>query len=143
MARPILKMMMGRNECGADLLLGLRAEMIIDPGPEQHIEAVKQIGIMEVHAGEIVDDQTLHLGEYPIQGVAGGKSPMGLQHLHQMMEIDESRRFSLSAQSVAQSDGDLLLTAIGRTVENEIRFPVPVGETIECHEPIIYLLVCL
>jgi len=46
---------------------------------------------MDVHAGEIVDDQTLHLGEYPIQGIAGGKSPMGLQRLHQMMEIDETR----------------------------------------------------
>lgn len=28
---------------------------------------------------------------------------MGLQHLHQMMKIDEARRFSLPAQSVAQS----------------------------------------
>ena len=72
MARPIFKMMMGRDKSGADLLFGLRTEMIVDPGPEQHIEAVKQIGIMDVHAGEIVDDQTFHLGEYPIQGVAGG-----------------------------------------------------------------------
>jgi len=68
---------------------------------------------------------------------------MGLQYLHQMMKIDESRRFSLPAQSVAQSDGDLLLAAIGRTVENEIRFPAPVGETIESHERIIHLLVRL
>ncbi|MPM21422.1 hypothetical protein SDC9_67866 [bioreactor metagenome] len=98
---------------------------------------------MDVHAGKIVDDQTFHLGEYPIQGVAGGKSPMGLQHFHQMMEIDESRRFSLPAQSVAQSDGDLLLAAIGRTVENKIRFSVPVDETIERHERIIHLLVRL
>ena len=134
---------MGRDKSGADLLFGLRTEMIVDPGPEQHIEAVKQIGIMDVHAGEIIDDQTLHLGEYPIQGVAGGKSPMGLQHLHQMMEINEPRRFSLPAQSVAQSDGDLLLTAIGGTVENKIRFPVPVDETIERHERIIHLLVRL
>src|SRR5690554_5498278 len=98
---------------------------------------------MDVHAGEIIDDQTLHLGEYPIQGIAGGKSSMCLQHLHQMMKIDESRRFSLPAQSVAQSDGDLLLATIRRTVEDEIRFSVPVGETIECHEPIIYRLVRL
>ena len=97
-------MMMGRDESGADLLFGLGTEMIVNPGPEQHIEAVKQIGIVDVHAGEIVDDQTLHLGENPIEGVARGKSPMGLQHLHQMMKIDEARRFSLPAQSVAQSD---------------------------------------
>ena len=73
MARPILKMMMGGDKCRADILFGLGAEMIVEPGPEQHIEAIEQIGIMDVHAGEIVDDQTLHLGEYPIQGVAGGK----------------------------------------------------------------------
>ena len=60
-------MMMSSDKSGADLLFGLRTEMIVDPGPEQYIEAVKQIGIMDVHAGEIIDDQTLHLGEYPIQ----------------------------------------------------------------------------
>jgi len=143
MARPVFQMMMSRDKSGADLLFGLRTEMIVDPGPEQHIEAVKQIGIVDVHAGEIIDDQTLHLREYPVQGVAGGKSPMGLQHLHQMMKIDEARRFPLPAQSVAQSDGDLLLTTIGRTVENKIRFSVPVDEAVECHERIIHLLVRL
>lgn len=143
MARPILKMMMSSDKSGADLLLGLWAEMIVDPGPEQYIEAVKQIGIMDIHTGKIVDDQTFHLGEYPIQCVAGRKSPMGLQHLHQMMEINEPRRFPFSAQTITQSDGDLLLAAIGRTVKNEIRFPVPVGEAIECHEPTIHLLVGL
>ena len=93
-------MMMGCDECGADLLLGLWAEMIVDSGPEQHIEAIKQIGIMDVHAGEIVDDQTFNPREYPIQGIAGGKSPMGLQHLHQMMKIDETHRFPLPTMNV-------------------------------------------
>lgn len=49
MARPVFKMMMGRDKSGADLLFGLRTEMIVDPGPEQYIEAVKQIGIMDVY----------------------------------------------------------------------------------------------
>jgi len=43
MARPILKMMMGGDKCGADLLFGFRTEMIVDPGPEQHIEAIEQM----------------------------------------------------------------------------------------------------
>ena len=32
--------MVGRDECRAWFLLGLGTEMVIDPAPEQHMEAV-------------------------------------------------------------------------------------------------------
>ncbi|MCK9288369.1 MAG: hypothetical protein M0P29_12490 [Sphaerochaetaceae bacterium] len=56
-------MVIGSDERRAAFPLGLGAEMVVDPVPEQHLETTKQIDIMDVHAGEVIDDQTFNLAK--------------------------------------------------------------------------------